>query len=387
MFAVHNRRLTDAQIRQNFDVGGGQKYYLMFDISEHIPQCQGAYPNPAVDDPVRNPDHAPLCFIYLEAAQFDNGSYLFAYPRFVTLANTIDVNGVVIRNMRIGINGREATTGQAFSGINATIGPNFDHAVGQQLSSIGTVFALENGPQGATPDQFFLTFETLGNPGDLRVPTKNYTETFSTTPDAISPVEGSEVTVRSFEQINATMSAITTVNRNTTRINQNDVFDGTGTANDGTYTKVIQALPSTTDPSTFVTANQMAVTQLAIEYCNSLVDNVDNPNPAPRTTYFPGLTFNGATSPNLAFVTQAERDLVIDPLLTRVFNVSVTELTTMPTAAEVRGHLNTLINDLVTSADASNTCSGGNPCGFARTQTIIKSTCAAAVSSSAMLLQ
>ena len=376
LLAVHNRALSDAQIRQNFDVGVGQKFFLMFEISEHIPACQGPDPDPAIDDPVRDPDYAPLCFVYLEAAQFDNASFLFAYPRFVTLDNSISVDGVRIRNMRVGINGREASSGQGFASIDVTLGQPtaFDPAVGQALSDIGTIVAVENGPSGNPVDKLFLTFELLGTV----TPTKNYTENFSTTPDPMNPVEVSAVNIRSFEQINATMSAMTTVDRTIAGVNQSDAVQNTGAANDGTYTKVKQALPGSADVTTYVPSNQMAITQLSIEYCNALVDG--DGNATPRGTYFSGVTFNDTTSPNMAFSTQPERDLIINPLLERVFNVdNGTELTTMPSAADVRSHLNTLMADLTA------VCVGN--CGFARTQIIIKSTCAAAIGSSAMLLQ
>jgi len=252
----------------------------------------------------------------------------------------------------------------------------FDPATGQVLSGIGTIVALENGPSGTPPDQLFLTFEQLGSV----TPTKDYSETFSTTSDVSTPIEKSAVTIRGFEQINATMAAMTTIDRTTANVNFNSDIDGGSAANNGTYTKVKQALPGSTDVTTYVPSNQMAITQLAIEYCSALVDNAGNPSPAPRTAYFPGVTFNGTSSPNMAFSTQAERDLIIDPLLEHVMNVDgATELTTMASAANIQTHLNTLMTDL-------NASCGGN-CGFTRTQTIIKSTCAAAVASSAMLLQ
>lgn len=393
LLSIHNRALTGDQIRQNFDVGVGQKYFLMFEVSEHLPQCQGDDPNPSVNDPIRTPDYNPLCYILMEAAQFDNSSFLFAYPRFVTLSNTVtqggvtqplNVDGIRIRNMRIGINGREASNGQGFANIDVTLN-NFDHTTGQALSNIGTIVAAENGPSPQAPlqpDQFFLTFEVLGGV----TPTKSYTESFPATPDVVTPGTKPAVSIRSFEQINATMSTITGVSRTTPAVNRNSVFDGGSAANDGTYTNVIQALPSTTDSITFVSSNQMAITQLAIEYCNALVEGTDTT--IARGTYFPGVTFNDVSSPNYAFTSQAERDLFINPLLEHVFNVDGgTELTTMPAATQVRTTLNTLFDDLITSSDPNNTCSGGNLCQFGRTQTIIKAVCASAVAGAPMLLQ
>jgi mono/diheme cytochrome c family protein len=373
LLALHNRALTLDQVRQNFDVGVGQKFYLMFEISQHLgPECRGPDPDGVENDPVRDPDYAPLCYIYLEAAQWDNKSFLFAYPRFINLDPNADPTGIQIQNMRIGVNGREASNGQGFANMNVTIDGNYDPASGQLLSNIGTIVALENGPAGSPPDQLFLTFERLAS----ATPTKDYTESFSTTPDAMNPAEKSAVMIRSFEEINASMAKMTGVDRTIARVNQNNVIDGGSADNNGTYVKVKQGLPSSSDIQTFVPSQQMAITQLAIEYCNALVE--DNGTSIPRATYFPGITFS-ASSPQFAF-TGAERDLVIDPLLARVFNVDgATELSTMPAATTVRNHLYTLMDDL------NNSCSGN--CSVARSMTIIKSTCAAAVASAPMLLQ
>jgi len=373
MLAVHNRALNVDQIRQNFDVGVGQKFYLMFEVGQHLgPECRGPDPDGIENDPVRDPDYAPLCYIYLEAAQWDNKSFLFAYPRFINLDPNADMTGVQIQKMRIGINGREASNGQGFAAMDVTIDGSYDSATGQQLSNIGTVVALENGPGGTPPDSLFLTFERLAS----ATPTKDYSESFPTTPDPLNPGEKSAVMIRSFEEINASMAKMTGVDRTIIEINQNDAIDGNNPLDNGTYVKVKQGLPGTSDVQTFVPSQQMAITQLAIEYCNALAE--DNGTSIPRATYFPGITFN-ASSPQFAF-TGAERDLVIDPLLQRVFNVDgATELNTMPAAATVRTHLYTLMDDL------NNSCAGN--CSVARSMTIIKSTCAAALASAPMLLQ
>jgi len=373
MLSIHNRALTDPQIRQNFDVGVGQKFYLMFEVGQHLgPECRGPDADGIENDPVRNPDYAPLCYVYLEAAQFDNKSFLFAYPRFINLDPNADMTGTVIQNMRIGINGREASTGQGFASMDVTIDGTYDSATGQLLSNIGTIFALENGPSGTPVDKLFLTFERLSS----ATPTKDYTENFSTTPDAMNPTAKSAVMIRSFEEINATMAKMTGVDRTTDVIGQDDTIDNTGAANDGTYVKVKQGLPGSSDIQTYVPSQQMAVTQLAIEYCSALVD--DNGTTIPRATYFPSVTFSGS-SPQYSF-TGAERDNVINPLLERVFNVDgATELSTMPAAATVRTHLYTLMDDL------NNTCSGN--CSVNRSLEIMKATCAAAIASSPMLLQ
>jgi hypothetical protein len=386
LLAIHNRALTNEQIRQNFDAGVGQKYYLMFEVSQHLgPECRGPDPNLAVDDPIRDPDYDPYCYIYMEAAQFDNKSFLFAYPRFINLDSGVTPSNIQIQNMRIGLNGREAPNGQAFSNMNETIGVTgtYDPATGQLLSNIGTIVAAELGANGTPPDQLFLTFERL----DQATPTKDYSENFSPTPDPVSTTESSAVMIRSFEEINASMAKMLGIDRTLTTIGWDTNIDGNAFAN-GTYTKVIQALPGSSDVQTYVPSQQMAITQLAIEYCNTLIEgDGDNSTPDPDpSSVFTGITFS-ASSPQFAF-TGAERDLVIDPLLERVFNVDGgTELSTMPAAGApgtpavgtVRESLYRLMDDL------NNTCSG--TCDAARSKTIIKSTCAAALASAPMLLQ
>lgn len=383
--AIYNRALTEAQINQNFDIGVGQKYFLMFDISHHLgADCRGPDPNPSVDDPIRDPDHAPYCFIYMEAAQFDNASFLFNAPRFVHLNDSnVTPAAITIRGMRIGINGREATVGQAYAGLNEVIDNRYVTGVGQQLSSIGTIIPLENGPNppsgsGISPDQIFLSFEQL----DSAIPTRSYVEDFPITPQAMNPAAASDVGIHTFEEINATMAALTGVSRTVNAINLNRNIDGGST--DGTYTKVIQGLPSAPAPQGFVPAHQMSVTQLAITYCNELLDGRGTIAPG---SYFPGVTFNGSTQPDLAF-TPAQRDLIIEPLVQRLLNVDgITELTTMPNADVVRTHLHNLIaGDGADITGLNATCSGSN-CGFDRTMTIIKATCATAVASAPMLLK
>jgi len=390
LLAIHNRALSEAQIRQNFDVGVGQKFYLLFDISEHLgPECRGPDPDLTVDDPARNPDYDPKCFIYMEAAQFDNNSFLFAYPRFITLDNTIDPTGIRIRGMRIGINGREASNGQGFASMNEVIGvtgtydPNNG---GQLLSSIGTIVALEKGPAPQTPltpDMIFLSFEEL----DGKLPVKDYTENYPTTPEPMDPDVKSAVMIHNFEEINASMAAMTNVPRTLEAIGGNSNINPSDS--NGTYTDVVQALPGTSEVDTFVPSQQMAITQLAIEYCNALVDG--SGSTAPGSYFNGGLTFS-ATSPTLNFSNATERDYIITPLLERVFNVDgATELLTMPAASDLRNYLTWLMHGnggTITGLDAVAECGGGTgTCTAARTKTIIKSTCAAAIASAPMLLQ
>ena len=112
----------------------------------------------------------------------------------------------------------------------------------------------------------------------------------------------------------------------------------------------------------------MAVAQLAIEYCNALVNDT-----GARASYFPGFDF-GASAAN-AFDTVAERDAVLEPLID---NMLGTDLASQPDPADVRAELDSLV-DILTS------CGGG--CDADRTETTVKAACAATLGSAAVLLQ
>ncbi|MFQ5983453.1 MAG: LamG domain-containing protein, partial [Woeseiaceae bacterium] len=63
LVAVHNRVLTQAQIVQNFDVGVGEKFYMLFGIEDII--------------------NVPTAYILFEVAHYDSYGYLFTKPHFI----------------------------------------------------------------------------------------------------------------------------------------------------------------------------------------------------------------------------------------------------------------------------------------------------------------
>ena len=172
----------------------------------------------------------------------------------------------------------------------------------------------------------------------------------------------SDIGLRLFDEINATMSAVTGVS--TEQVGVDTVFG-----------IIRQQLPTVENIEGFLSAHQMAVSQLAIEYCSALVDNNGG---ITRADYFPGFNFNA--SADTAFDTSAQRDLVIVPLLNRVMG---TGLTTQPDPLAVTGELDNLILVLTACAmGPSPTCATPT-----RTVQIVKATCAATLGSAAMLLQ
>ncbi|HUT41608.1 MAG TPA: LamG domain-containing protein, partial [Gammaproteobacteria bacterium] len=280
-------------------------------------------------------------------------------PRYISLDPNVIPDNIPLAGMRIGINGTEATVGQAYTNINTTISSSlYTPGTGQPLSPMGTVIPLQI---GANFDEFFLTFEQLGG----------NTHAFSE-PPVVAPASPPNlppapvIGLRTFDEINATMAEVTKVSKE-----QADVED--------VYLTVKQQLPSVESIEGFLSAHQMAVSQMAIEYCNALVE--DNGNTR-RDVYFPGFFQPGLPpeAADTAFNTAGKRDMIIVPLMNNVMN---TNLTDQPATADVTAELDSLITLLTACATGpSPTCATTQ-----RTEEVVKAACAAILGSAAMLIQ
>jgi hypothetical protein len=334
LVAIHNRALTPEQVAQNFAAGVGEKYFLLFSIA-HLTGL-------------------PESYLLFEVSQFDNYSYLFNEPRFISLDPMAAPDNIPLAGMRIGVNGKEASVGQAYVNLDTLIGSPFYTPAGQTLSNLGTVIPLDKGPQD---DEFFLTFEVLGN--NTHVVTEP--QPLQTgTPTDLPPVP--DIGLRTFDEINATMAAVTGVSTEQAAVK-------------ATYVTIRQQLPGVESIEGFLSAHQMAIAQLAIEYCNALLDDQGQ---ITRSAYFPAFDFS--RSADDAFDTAVQRDAVIVPLLAHIMG---TGLTTQPDPVAVTGELDNLIAVLTG-------CAGGSAPTCAttgRTREIVKATCAATLGSAAMLLQ
>jgi len=134
-----NRALTEAQILQNYQAGVGEKYYLLFDVSTLVSK--------------------PQSYILFEVSQFDNYSYLFLKPTFISLDPTVTPGNIPLRGLHIGINGKQVKVGQSFSTLDTAItDAKYSSNSGQLLSDHGAVIAAE---KGADADEFFLDFESI----------------------------------------------------------------------------------------------------------------------------------------------------------------------------------------------------------------------------------
>lgn len=328
MLAIHNRALTPAQISANYDVGVGQKFFLLFSVSHLVDM--------------------PDSFIVFEVSQFDSYGYLFSNPFFISLDESQSPSSIPLKGMRVGINGREVVVGQSFANLDVTLNSSdYVAGSGQPLSRLGTVLALENGPE---TDQFFLTFEEIGSYEDARAEGPMPTQ-----PPETGSTEFSAIGLKTFDEVNASMSKVTGIPTTNPAVAQ-------------TFTTVKQQLPTVEDLEGFLSSHQMAITQMAIQYCDALVSDTTR-----RTAFFPGFDFS--ESADTAF-DDAGRDLVKTPLMERFVG---TGLGTQPSDADIESELDALMGRL--------TECGGGSCPAGRTETVVKASCAAVLGSAVTLIQ
>jgi hypothetical protein len=305
--AVHDRVLTPAEIQQNFSVGVGERYFLLFNVSALTGM--------------------PKSYIMFEGSQYDSYSYLFHKPTFISLDPAAKPGSIVIKGMRIGVNGAEAQSGQAYANVNTTVtDASYSAQTGQLLSEVGTVIGLQKGPSA---DQFFLSFEQIGTQTNVR------TEPTPVTQPPVDLPPQSDIGMRTYEQLNQSMSRITGVSTTSNASLR------------ATYLNVQQALPSVPSIEAFLASSQTAIAQLAIKYCSAMVDD-----PVKRAAFYPSL--NIATSATTQF-SGAGKDILVVPLLQKVFlqKSDGTDLGSQPTDLQARTELNSLIDKLVANGATS----------------------------------
>ena len=364
LVAIHNRVLTKEQIEQNFKAGVGEKFFLLFSIG-HIPGV------PADS------------YIKVQAEQFDTYSYLFNNPVYVNLGDPTPTIDFDIGGMRIGINGKEAIVGQSFINLNVDrITTN-----NQEVSRLGSVIQLQKGTQ---VDDFFLSFEKLGS--------KVNTFVVAAPPTPVAPPDlpaQSDIGVRTFSEINGTMSDLT----------------GVPTSNSsvlGKYKLLKQQMPSSEDINAFGPANIIAISQLAFEYCDQLVENTPNiPTLCERT----GTTISARECMFSTFDTNGDFDkaaatafdsagktLVANALYDRMIGIPTgggATLNNAPTREEITNELinaiaadpypGNLVDRLLTESCVTSDLNCGT--GESGTKEITKAMCTSVLSSAAMLLQ
>ena len=325
--AIHDVALTQQQIQQNYAAGVGASYYLLFDVSSLT--------------------NTPQSYVMLQASQYDNYSYLFNRPTFISLDTSFTpTTAIPIKGIRIGVNGQEVPVDQAYSPLSVNVNSkDYSSTNGQLLSPIGTVIPLQNGP---ATDQFFLTFAQIGSN------THTYTDAAPTPATPVDLAASSDIGLRVFDELNATMAKATTMSSALPAVSS-------------TYQVVQQQLPNVFNIQSVTAANQIASAQLAVQYCTALV------NSASASTFFPGLNFS--QTPTVAFANSAGMDLVATPLIDNLIGQTPgLNLATQPADAPVRQEIYNLITTLM--ADPA-----------ANTQTITMAACTAVLSSATSLIK
>jgi len=320
--AVHNRALTQAQIKQNFQAGVGEKFFMLFGI-EHI-------------------IGVPKSYVMFELSQYDSSGYLFANPKFISLDPNAKPGNIDLEGIRIGVNGAEPPVGQAYRLLKTTLSDSlYSAATGQTLSTVGTIIALENGPES---DEFFLCFDKLGTRSNV---CSTYADTAKVDPIPVD--RPSDIGVRTFDAINASMSLITGVSPNNAKVK-------------ATFANVRQSLPATSDVQGFLSSHQTSIAQLALQYCSAMVDD-----PTTLAAFFPGVDFNTLSLP-------AQSASIVNPIVAK----AVGTVGTQPAAADVQGVIGGLVTDLCNSSACSSTD---------RKLLVTKAACGAALGSATLLVQ
>src|ERR1019366_4360103 len=320
--AIHSRAMSAAQVTQNYNAGVGEGYYMLFNVAAVTGVSQA--------------------YVMFTVSQYDSYSYLFYQPTFISLDPTVTPNNIVVKGIRIGMNGTIPQVGQAYIPLNTTVTSAGYTAQGEVLSNIGTVIGLQNGP---LTDQFFLTFDQLGSQTHVVV------EPVPQTPATpLGPIVA-EVGVRTFAQINSTLSVLTGVPTSQSAVA-------------ATYLAVQQQLPPTPTLESFSSADQVGIAQLAIQYCNVMVNT-----PSYAAQVFPGVTFSGSLFSSVSGINS-----VTSALAGRVLG---TGLNTSPAPSSVTTELGNLINNLCSTTACTST---------ARVQAVTAAACAAAFGSADMLI-
>jgi hypothetical protein len=301
--AIHNRALTPAQIQQNFAAGVGEKYYLLFGVSSLSGVSQS--------------------YILFQASQYDNYSYLFYQPKFISLdPKAVVPANLQISGIRLGVNGVLAPAGQAYATMSASVGgANYTAVNGQLLSGLGTVVPVTLGP---TSDLFFLSFDQLGSNVHAYVE-----PTVVVSPPTPDPTLKPDFGVATFERVNNSLARITGV-------------PITNPVVSALYSVSQQSLPAGPLISAFVPSQQTAMSQLANAYCGQLLATQSL-----RDTFFGGTgldaSLNASASGFFGASGSANRQLVINALVTNAVGNA-----TPASASAVRSEVDSLLTRIPT---------------------------------------
>ncbi len=223
--------------------------------------------------------------------------------------------------------------------------------------------------QGPDTDEFFLTFDNIDGAIYNRPQDPALVET-----DFIATAEErrSDVGVRTFDEIDATYASVTGVDR----VNYSRLDSGqTVFPVDETYQELRQSLPSIADVEGVLSSHQVAIAQLAIQYCDAAVES---------NSMWAGLNFD---TPAATFFAAGTRDAFVEPLIQRAVGHSSTSLAidSQPSYALVHAELASFISGGAARPD--NLVDRLLAPGTSDTRAIAKGVCAAVLGSAATLVQ
>lgn len=303
LVAVHAKALTVTEVQQNFAAGTGTLVTMRFDVSSVVGQT---------------------AHIELQAAQLDTMGYMFANPMYVS-----DATSIAVKNIRIGVNGAIPVAAQPFRRVDVMAMQS-----GELLSPLGAIIPVE---LGADNDQFHLEFEVLGSQFGLSELTPP-----SAPPLPLADTPEPDFGLRTFSQVNDTMSDLTGIDPNQAAVL-------------ASYSELRGSLPSTSNILSFAPAQQIAIQRLAITYCGEVANDTANCD-----------AFFGACA-----VDGNNKGQVSDVLYDRFVGDNLAD---QPDRADVSTEIVRMIDDLG--------CAGG--CTGAEAQTVLQATCAAVLSSGAV---
>jgi hypothetical protein len=277
--------------------------------------------------------------------------------------------GISMQGLHLAMNGQEVEKSQSYANMDQTLSAALFEELGQPLSTLGAVIPVEKGP---AEDQFFLTFDEL----DGVTYSRQDAPTLIITPTDLAPA--SQVGIRTFDEIDASYSSILELDRLI-------VYNSGGVIAahvDETFQELRQSLPAVEEVTTFLSSHQVAIAQLAIQYCDAAIGSNANPNPHAEDVVWTEFDFD---QPAATAFSVANRNNFVDPLIARAVGQasSGTQLSTQPTYTSVHDEL------------AAFQAAGNRPsnlidrllAGPSDTRAIAKGVCASVLGSAATLLQ
>jgi hypothetical protein len=263
----------------------------------------------------------------------------------------------------------EIPVGQSYANMDQSTDSTLNAELGQPLSVLGAVVPLEKGPED---DLFFLTFDDIDG-------------TLYNRPDdptlVIAPTNlpaAARVGIRTFDEIAASYASILEVDRLMVY-----TTNGVTAAHvDETYQELRQSLPAIEDINSFLSSNQVAIAQLAIQFCDAAIGSNASPNPNAENVIWTSVIFD---QPAATVFSAANRSNFVDPLILRAVGQASSgqQMLSQPTYA--------MVYDEIAAFQAA----GGRPdnlidrllAGPSDTRAIAKGVCASVLGSAATLVQ